>query len=160
MFEVITQLQFVHRPPSKVTLNKTSETISINCSATAAPGLSIHTHWSINRNNKKESGCDKSIYVFSNGTLLIPDADECGIGVISRSQPLLFSIFGRRGESGAVALMSSCCRLYDKRSTKDRICLALSGYLSLMQTGWNFLLFVFLRIVLSCERRSHVSANV
>ena len=56
--------------------------------------------------------------------------------------------------------MSSCCRLYDKRSTKDRICLALSGYLSLMQTGWNFLLFVFLRNGLSCERRSHVSANV
>ena len=84
MCEVISQLQFVHRPPSKVTLNKTSETISINCSATAAPGLPVHTHWSINRNNrnnKKESGCDKSISVFSNGTLVIPDADECGIGV-------------------------------------------------------------------------------
>ena len=80
--------------------------------------------------------------------------------LVSRSQPLPFSIFGRRGGSGAVALMSSCCRLYNKRSTKHRMCLALSGYLSLMQTGWNFLLFVFLRIVLSCERRSHVSANV
>ena len=81
MFEVISQLQFVHRPPSKVSLNKTSKTISFNCSATAAPGLPVHTHWSINRSNKKESGCDKSISVFSNGTLVIPDADECGIGV-------------------------------------------------------------------------------
>ena len=81
MFEVISQLQFVHRPPFKVTVNKPSETISINCSATVAPGLRVDTHWSINRNNKKESGCDKSISVFSNGTLVIPDADECGIGV-------------------------------------------------------------------------------
>ena len=59
-------------------------------------------------------------------------------GIVSRSHYLPFSIFGRRRWSGAVTLMSSCCRLYDKRSTKDRMCLALSGYLSLMQTGWNF----------------------
>ena len=88
------------------------------------------------------------------------DAISGTISLVSRSQPVPFSIFGRRGGSGAVALMSSCCRLYNKRSTKDRMCLALSGYLSLMQTGWNFLLFVFLGIVLSCEQRSHVSANV
>ena len=85
MFEVISQLQFVHRPPSKVTVNGTSKAIAINCSATAAPGLPVHTHWSINRNNKKESGCDKSISVFSNGTLVIPDADKCGIGVYNCS---------------------------------------------------------------------------
>ena len=50
--------------------------------------------------------------------------------------------------------------LMDRPASSYLMWLALSGYLYLMQTGWNFLLFVFLRIVLLCERRSHVSANV
>ncbi|XP_062508828.1 peroxidasin homolog isoform X2 [Corticium candelabrum] len=58
---VISQLQFVHRPPSNVTPNRTSETISIDCSATAALGLPVNTHWSINRNNRKIVGCDKTL---------------------------------------------------------------------------------------------------
>ena len=85
MFEVISQLQFVHRPPSNVTPNRTSETISINCSATAALGLPVNTHWSINRNNRKIVGCDKSISVFSNGTLVIPNAVNCDFGVYNCS---------------------------------------------------------------------------
>ena len=85
MFEVISQLQFVHRPPSKLSIKGTSIAIAINCSATVAPGLAVHTHWSINRNNKKESGCVKSLSVFSNGTLVIPDAERCGIGVYNCS---------------------------------------------------------------------------
>ena len=73
MFEVISQLQFVHSPPSKVTVNGTSKAVAINCFATVAPDLPVHTHWSINRNNKKETGCVKGLSVFSNGTLVTPD---------------------------------------------------------------------------------------
>ena len=90
MFEVISQLQFVERPPYNVTFNSTSETIAINCTATAASGLPVNTQWSINRYHKKQFGCDeesygKSISVFSNGTLVIPKADRCDIGVYNCS---------------------------------------------------------------------------
>ena len=90
MFEVISQLQFVERPPYNVTFNSTSETIAINCTATAASGLPVNTQWSINRYHKKQLGCDeesygKSISVFSNGTLVIPNADRCDIGVYNCS---------------------------------------------------------------------------
>ena len=56
-----------------------------------------------------------------------------------------------------VALKSSCCRLGYKRTTKHQKSLAMSGYLCLIYTDWNF---VFLQIVLSRERCSHVPANV
>ena len=91
MFEVISQLQFVERPPYNATFNSTSETIAINCTATAALGLPVNTHWSIKRYDKKQFGCNeesdgrKSISVFSNGTLVIPNADRCDIGVYNCS---------------------------------------------------------------------------
>ncbi|XP_062523403.1 hemicentin-2-like [Corticium candelabrum] len=82
---VISQLQFVNRPPSNIVVSDTAKTIVVNCTATVASGLSISTHWSIN--NYRAFKCDKknAISFFSNGTMVIPDASRCDAGVYNCS---------------------------------------------------------------------------
>ncbi|XP_062512291.1 roundabout homolog 1-like [Corticium candelabrum] len=85
---VISQLQFVERPPSTISVNDTSKTIVVNCTATVASELLIHTHWSINRNGfrcDKKSEKFKSIWFFTNGTMVIPNANRCAAGVYNCS---------------------------------------------------------------------------
>ena len=78
----------MERPPSTISVNDTSKTIVVNCAATVASELLIHTHWSINRNGfrcDKKSKKFKSISFFTNGTMVIPNANRCAAGVYNCS---------------------------------------------------------------------------
>ena len=78
----------MERPPSTISVNDTSKTIVVNCTATVASELLIHTHWSINRNGfrcDKKSEKFKSIWFFTNGTMVIPNANRCAAGVYNCS---------------------------------------------------------------------------